>query len=222
MSSRLRPVLLTLAATALLAACSSTSAENDPPAGKGSGASVSETSAAGAEVAAELQDAAGPDVEPQPLAAELPVVATRETTDGNVSIAIDLNSVSVSGKVMTVLFTARNISDDGRWQISDYFDDGLYSAPLDEAGARSEETDTHNGSTTDGVAVVDNANGTMYRAAYDAAGNCACNVDLGGKFVPAGEGMVLTTLFAAPPEDVETVTVQIPGAGSFTDVPLTR
>lgn len=220
MSSRLRPVLVTLAATVLLASCSSTSGETDASAGTGAGSS--EASTAGAEVAEDLQNAAAPDVEPQPVETELPVIATRETTAGQTPLAIDLNSVSASGEVMTVLFTVRNLSDDGRWQISDYFDDGLYSAPLDDAGARSDETSTHNGSTTDGVAVVDNANGTMYRAAYDSAGNCACNVELGSKFVAAGEGMTLTTLFAAPPEDVETVTVQIPGAGSFTDVPLTR
>jgi hypothetical protein len=79
-----------------------------------------------------------------------------------------------------------------------------------------------NASTTDGVTVIDTANGMMHRAAYDTAGNCACNVGLSGQFIGPGEAMVLTTAFAAPPEDVDTVTVQIPGAGSFDDVPLSR
>ncbi len=217
MSARLRTVLAAVAAATLLTACTSSESGDDAGA-----TSATETATAGAEVAEDLQASAGPDAEPQPVPADLPVVATRSTSHGSIPVEIDLNSVSAAGEVMTVVFTVRNVGDDNDWQISDYFDDGLYTTPLDEDGTRSEESDTIHGSTTDGVSVVDTTNGTMYRAAYDAAGNCACNVDLGGKFVDPGQELVLTTMFAAPPEDVETVTVQIPGAGAFTDVPLTR
>jgi hypothetical protein len=125
---------------------------------------------------------------------------------------------------MTVLFTVRNLAGSGgNWQISTFFDDGSSRAPLDDEGAElSEQSSSLLAFTTDGVTVVDTANGMLHRAAYDTAGNCACTVDLSNHFVGPGEARVLTTSFAAPPEDVDTVTVQIPGAGSFADVPVSR
>jgi hypothetical protein len=121
---------------------------------------------------------------------------------------------------MTVLFTVRNVAQSGgNWQISTFFDDGSSRAPLAAEGReRSEESDTLLAFTTDGVSVVDTANGMLHRAAYDTAGSCACTVGLVGQMVGPGQAVVLTTSFAAPPEDVETVTVQIPGAGSFDGV----
>lgn len=212
----MRKSLLALTATALLlAGCTDA---DEPEAG---GTQAPEQAEAAQDAATDLQAAAGEDAEPTALPADLPVLATRATTDGSTPLEIDLNAVTVSGDVMTVLFTARNLGDDN-WQISEYFDDSYGTAPLDTDGARSDEHQTRLAFSTDGVAVLDPVNGTMHRAAYDTAGNCACNVDLSSRFVGAGEQVVLTTAFAAVPDDVETVTVQIPGAGAFDDVPVTR
>lgn len=169
----------------------------------------------------DLQSAAGEDAEPVPVQQELPVLATRTSAAGSIPLEIELNSVTATGQVMTVVFTARNTGEE-RWQISEFFDDGSGYAPLDDAGTRSEEHETMLAWSTDGVAVLDPVNGRLHRAAYDSTGSCACNVDLGNRFVGPGEAVVLTTAFGAPPEEVTHVTVQIPGAGSFDDVPLGR
>ncbi|MCK6211580.1 hypothetical protein KZX45_13600 [Georgenia sp. EYE_87] len=209
-------MLAATAAALLLAGCTSSDGGSD-----GDQADPSAASTAGADVAEELRSSAAPDAEPQPVETALPVIATRATSDGDNLLEIDLNTVSVSGDVMTVVFTARNVGD-GRWQIHQYFDDGLLSAPLDDEGTRGEDAPLKNGATTDGVSVIDTTNGTVHRAAYDVAGNCACSVNLTVRNVEPENSLVLTTSFAAPPEDVESVTVQIPGAGAFADVPVNR
>lgn len=219
----MRRVLSTLASTLtavlLLSSCGS---------GGGSGAASDAVSdgdgaAAAQHTVEDLQSAAGEDAEPQVVSAELPVIATRETVDNDIPLGVDLNAVTVSGKIMTVLFTAHNLDkDDQRWQIAGFFDDGSGNAPLDSDGKRSEQFDVMLMDSTDGITVLDTVNGALYHAAYDSARSCLCDVDLGNSFVASGQAIVLMTAFAAPPEDVETVTVYIPGAGSFDNVPLTR
>lgn len=224
MRRRPRPVrLLAASATAalLLTGCTG----SDEPESDGSVATTvsADEAQAAEETTEDLRADAGEDAEPQPVTATLPVLGSRQTTAGETPLQIDLNDVSVAGEVMTVLFTVRNLAEvDDTWQIASTFDDGTGTAPLDGDGEKSEEFVLLNASSTDGVTVIDTANGMMHRAAYDTAGNCACNVGLSGQFIGPGEAMVLTTAFAAPPEDVDTVTVQIPGAGSFDDVPLSR
>lgn len=208
-----------LAVGLALTAC--TAGGGDAPEDEGTEPSVTSEEAEAAKGAAEdLAAAAGDDVEPIAIDKELPVLATRPTTAGDIALEIDLNGVTVSGEVMTVLFTARNLGEE-RWQVSDYFDDGSSRAPLVD-GEEAEESDGRLAFTTDGVTVIDTANGLMHRTAYDTQGGCACSSNLVGTFVDQGAALVLTTSFAAPADDVETVTVTIPGAGSFDDVPVTR
>ncbi|WP_165372701.1 hypothetical protein [Pengzhenrongella frigida] len=202
--------------TLVLAGCTG---ETDPDATDAAGSA--EQAQAAKETSESLQADAGADAADQAVAQDLQVLGTRQTADAGIALEVDLNSVSVSGEVMTVLFTARNMGTE-RWQIAGFFDDGLLTAPLDADGTRATVSDLTAGSSTDGVAVIDTTNALMHRAAYDTAGTCACNVDLSNHFVGAGQSIVLTTAFAAPPKDVETVTVQIPGAGSFDAVPVTR
>lgn len=224
MRRSLRPVLAGLAVVGLLTAC--TAGGDDSPSDDATHEAPSAAETEAVDGALEDLDAgAGEDAEPVAIEEELPVLATRETSDGRTSLEIDLNSVRVTGEVMTVVFTARNVGDDDRWQISGYFDDGSGYAPLDADGTRDEENTDHStvrAWTTDGVTVLDGVNNRVHRAAYDTAGNCACSVNLGERFIAPGEALVLTTAFAAPPEDVTEVTVQIPGAGSFDGVPLSR
>lgn len=207
--------LALVVAVALLAGCSANGGDDDAedpstPDAQGSQA-VDET-------VEDLQAAAGENADPIPVPEDLPVIATRTTTSRSVPLEIELNSVTASGKVMTVVFTVRNTGTE-EWTIGTFFDDGSERAPLDDAGALGDARHSLVW-TTDGVVVLDPVNGRLHRAAYDSAGHCACNIDLIVADVAPGEAMVLTTAFAAPPEDVTHVTVQIPGAGSFDDVPL--
>lgn len=151
---------------------------------------------------------------------DLPVVATRPISEDGVELEIDLNSASATGEVMTVLFTVRNIGD-SRITINRMFDDGSNQAPLDDDGEDRQEV-LNLGFTSDGVTVIDPAEGMMHRAAYDDSGWCACSGNLGTVSLEPDDAIVLTTSFAAPPESTETVTVSIPVAGAFEDVPLVR
>jgi hypothetical protein len=217
-----RPVLHLASLTAAALVLTGCTAGDEP---RSEATSVSSEEADAARKTTEAMRAgAGEDAQEQPVSATLPVLGTRATTAGATPLEIDLNDVSVSGEVMSVLFTVRNVAESGgNWQISTYFDDGTSRAPLDADGEqRSAESSTELAFTTDGVTVIDTVNGMLHRAAYDTSGSCACTVDLSNHFVGPGEARVLTTSFAAPPEDVETVTVQIPGAGSFEGVAVSR
>jgi hypothetical protein len=219
-----RPVLRLASLTAAALLLSGCTGEDEP---RGESTSVGAREAEEAEAARDttesLRAAAGEDAEEQPVTATLPVLGTRATTAGATALEIDLNDVSVNGEVMTVLFTVRNVGEaGGNWQIGGHFDDGSPRAPLDDEGTPSEESSILLLNTTDGVTVTDTANGMLHRAAYDTSGSCVCSVDLSNHFVGPGEAIVLTTSFAAPPEDVDTVTVQIPGAGSFDGVAVSR
>ncbi|WNB86075.1 hypothetical protein [Cellulomonas sp. ATA003] len=219
-TARLAVVLAS--AALLLAGCTSSDDEQDTADSAAPTASAEEAQAAD-ETTEAMREGAGEDAQEQPVTATLPVLGSRETTAGSTPLRVDLNEVAVSGEVMTVLFTVHNLAEDtDNWQVGQFFDDGTSTAPLDADGERGEETSTLRAFTTDGVTVVDAVNGMAHRAAYDTAGACACSGGLSNTFVGAGTALVLSTSFAAPPEDVDTVTVQIPGAGSFDGVALTR
>ncbi|MBW3547999.1 MAG: hypothetical protein KY452_07690 [Actinobacteria bacterium] len=51
-------------------------------------------------------------------------------------------------------------------------------------------------------------------------GVCACDSELFLRFVGAGETGRFSALTGAPPPEVDTVDVQIPGFGTFSAIPL--
>lgn len=169
-----------------------------------------------------MDEEAGPDAEDIPVDDELDVIATRDASFNDHDVVLDLNRVKVSGELMSVMFTVTN-DGERKWQIASSFDSGEYRLPLsDDEGDDDDEGQEIKGGTVDGMTVTDNENGMVYRVAYDEGGNCLCSSNLSSSFLDQGKSLVLTAKFAAPPEDVETVTVDIPHFGSFDDVPLTR
>lgn len=138
---------------------------------------------------------------------ELPVLASRgaEGTDG--TYEVDLNGVSVQGELMTVVFTYRQLDGDGTTLLGGTFDDQISQGGGSSPGRFS----------TDGVYVLDPAQGTPHLAAYDSEERCVCSWGLhatGG--VTAGGSLVLSTTFSAPPESTEVVDVVIPTIEVFT------
>lgn len=232
-----RLAMITSVLALVVAGCSSVS--NDQPgleAGAGSGTDAPEPDPKADDAEEKMDEAAGPDAEDIPYDETLDVIATREASFGAHDIKLDLNRVRVSGELMSVLFTVTNTGDT-RWQIASSLDSGEFSISLsggddastggDGDGANGDEGDDEDlakidGGTTDGVTVTDDANGMVYRAAYDTGGNCLCSSNLSSSFVEQDKSLLLNTRFAAPPEDVQTVTVQIPHFGTFDDVPLSR
>ena len=72
-----------------------------------------------------------------------PEIDTRQASDGSYSIAITLNSVTVTGGLTTVIFTAKNAAngaDDGNWQVGDFFFNGeLRNPPSTTVGDENED-----------------------------------------------------------------------------------
>jgi hypothetical protein len=99
-----------------------------------------------------------------------------------------------------------------------HFSDGFNDVPLNDDGATTSGGTEFN---TDGVTVLDTSNKKIYRSAYDTAGGCLCS-STDGVSISRGATTVLQTSFAAVPDDVDTVTVTIPMAGAFENVPVTR
>ena len=232
-----RLATITSALALMITGCSSVS--NDQPSNDADKDAESETAAPepdpkADEVEEKMDEAAGPDAVDVPYDDTLDVIASREASFGTHDVKLDLNQERVSGELMSVLFTVTNTGD-SRWQITSSLDSGEFRIFLSggdagegsgtEGEAEGDEDDDLakiDGGTTDGVIVTDDANGMVYRAAYDNGGNCLCSSNLSSSFVEQDKSLLLNTRFAAPPKDVETVTVQIPHFGTFDDVPLSR
>jgi len=78
-----------------------------------------------------------------PRTQKLPEIDTRQASDGSYSIAITLNSVTVTGGLTTVIFTAKNAAngaDDGNWQVGDFFFNGEYEIPVNHRRDKMEKT----------------------------------------------------------------------------------
>lgn len=175
------------------------------------------------EVASVLENtqASAGSTAPVSVSSELPVIAERDGVGDDVSLKIALNSVTVSGGTTTVLFSVTNTEGEAGddWQVADHLSDGVSGVPLNADGAVSDKSG--DGSNTDGVTVLDTTNQQVYRAAYDTGGNCLCS-STSSQFIEPGYTVVFQTTFAALPEDVGSVTVSIPMAGAFENVPVTR
>ena len=158
---------------------------------------------------------------PVSVSSELPVIGERDTSSGETPLKVALNSVTVSGGTTTVLFSVTNAGEGSGngWHVWDNFSDQVTGVPLNSEGKMSDAGG--DGANTDGVTVLDTTNQQVYRAAYDTGGNCLCS-PTGSLHIAAGQTVVFQTTFAALPEDVSSVTVTIPLAGSFENVPVTR
>ncbi|MBB6170769.1 hypothetical protein HNR23_000829 [Nocardiopsis mwathae] len=71
-----------------------------------------------------------------------------------------------------------------------------------------------------GVKLIDPDNGKLHLAASDAEGNCVCSSYMGTMRFDAGDSVLFSVTYGAPPEDVETMNVSIPNVGTLSNVPL--
>ena len=125
----------------------------------------------------------------------------------DVSIRFDLLSLRRSGNLATLRFTATNTTPgtsddtDKEWSI---FSD-LASGPSEYS--------------VNGVYLVDPAHSKRYPTATDSADDCVCSQTSGVDIVPT-QSREFSATFAAPPADVATVDVYVPGAGTIENVPV--
>lgn len=71
-----------------------------------------------------------------------------------------------------------------------------------------------------GIALIDAADNKKYPVAKDTSGACVCDANLASTFVAAGQSVMLSASFAAPPPNVSRVDVLVPHFGTSHQVPI--
>jgi len=198
-----------IGALALTGACSN-GPEVDVSAADGESATATQEPSPAGEEAQEPEGDGGDDPR-STTAAELgDPVATRKAGVHGHQLRVDVFPVERRGTLADLNFSVSLLeSEDGdNLQVADTFSDGNYDS-VDATGF-----------AIDGVRLLDGTNGKVHLAASDGQGSCLCTRDLSSTFIDPGDTIVMSATYAAPPEDVDAVSVQIPKFGTFTDVPV--
>jgi hypothetical protein len=205
----LRADLALAACVLVLAACAGRSSSGDRAAPSGATPAGSAPSSIGIMRVGATTAATPSDV------AALPTLRAATTQAGAVPLAISLNEVRVSGRLMQVTFTVTNrqpAANPNSWHVADFFNNGVHEAN----GAYSYPDHT----SVDGVYVLDPKNAKRYLVARDPNQLCVCSI--GSHFIKGGRSVTFTGTYQAPPADVTAVTVVIPKTAPFENVPVQR
>jgi hypothetical protein len=144
-------------------------------------------------------------------------IGSRSTSENGQQLEVTLNEVRAQGQLMTVIWTVKNVSRSGAWQVAGFFSDGVAQK------ADTGETPPSEGSgNADGVYAVDTANSKRYLPARDPEGNCVCSANGNSVFLAAGDTTAFQATFKAPPDAVGSVDVNIPHVGLFSNVAISR
>ncbi|WP_017622657.1 hypothetical protein [Nocardiopsis chromatogenes] len=129
-------------------------------------------------------------------------IASQDVTTLGTDLHIAVHSLARGDETVELTFSVTNTGDEE----SDIFHTWLGAA-----------SDQYNVS---GVKLVDSANGKVHLPARDEDGTCVCSTYGGADELGPGDSILYSATYGAPPEDVETMDVKIPTAGSFDNVPL--
>lgn len=184
--------LAALAAASLtLTACGSTAGKDDPTPAPGA-----ETRPLAGE--GKIVDIADGAARPATTPAEAPPIATVQGSEpGPTASLLRLQRV---GKVVTVVVRLTQTADDE------------YMPHLE-----GEDGESY---TAEGLRLVDEFNGREHFPLRDPEGQCLCSRGL-DEFLYEGDSIDVTAKFAAPPADVDRVSLYLPEFASFDAVPLT-
>ncbi|MFI6317709.1 hypothetical protein ACIBG8_09335 [Nonomuraea sp. NPDC050556] len=143
---------------------------------------------------------------PTPLPSDQILASRTAAADQYYKLKIDLLAADREGKLVTVNYAVTVTEHDRAfgWTVGDAFS----AVPSDTPDA-------------DGVYLIDRKNAKKHLVAKDSQGACVCTGNTESIAINTGQKIVFTASFAAPPEDVTTVDVHIPLAGTFAGVPLT-
>lgn len=149
---------------------------------------------------------------PQPtIPTALPTVAQRTASISGSSVIIAVRELRVADAVMTLTWSATVVS-------ADYW----YPQRSFEGSYDDDETTVNNWYTTSGVSIIDPAHAQRYLPALSAEGHCVCSSTPVSFGVHSGQTAYFSAVYQAVPEDVTTVSVDIPHTGAFTDIPVQR
>jgi hypothetical protein len=127
------------------------------------------------------------------------------------ALEVAVREVRTGTAAMTVTVSVTNRSASAKaWFVSGFFDDGTTLGPAD------------GGWTADGIAVIDTAAAKRYLPARAADGTCMCSLGLLSTSISAGQTVFLSAIYQAVAPEVTTVAVDVPHAGTFTGIPVSR
>lgn len=137
------------------------------------------------------------------------VAASRTSAKGGQKIIASLYPVQRDGAVSHLnLALSQPAGATKSVQVGDLLADDNYDA-ID-----------HDGLTADGLQLVDGAHAKLYLVASDGNGQCLCSRGLSRVFVQGDAPVLISATFAAPPPDVTSVDVRVPGFGTVKGVPV--
>lgn len=204
-----------LAFSLLLAGCSASGGSDTEASGQDqdTSSSSSATSSAQGASSGDAQEAEQASAAP---AQELDDLGTRKGGK-NKDSTITLNSVTANDGTMTVNFSLTNQGSSENIQVAQMFSDGIRDKGKDgKPTALSADT-----FSADGVFVTTSEQ-KRYLVGRGDDGACACSSNLATANVDAGQTMTFSAVFAAPPEEIDSVDIHIPTAGTFENVSLVR
>jgi len=144
---------------------------------------------------------AGSTATPVPAASLTALVPGRTIDDSDgLKITVSVVTLKRQGKLALLEVAARNDDAAERANLSN---------SLRGTGARFDE-----------VTLVDPVKGKRYLVARDSQDECLCTSFFGGVSLEPGGTAIVSAYFAAPPDDVTALNVVMPGAGTFTNVPV--
>lgn len=152
------------------------------------------------------------------------VLASRSTSYEDTKARVDLNQVVVTGDVTTVTWTLTNLSGKNPLLLVGglYKDTNIFSDRLRATVPGSDKEVENDLKAADGVFLIDTVNKRRYLPARDSAGVCLCSSTPRFESLQPEASMPFSATYRAIPEGVDTVNVSIPGAGTFTKVPVQR
>lgn len=137
------------------------------------------------------------------------VVATRTSSKSGQPVTMTLYPVLRDGATAHVnLALSSPVDDDDRVQIASMLSDG--------------DSDSSDRSVwaADGLQLVDGVNSKVHLVASTGQGECLCSRELQGVFLAVDAPVLFSATFAAPPPDVTSVDVRVPGFGTVPRVAL--
>lgn len=214
---RLRLASLAAAGALTLCACTAPTASTGPATTTTTQSTITTTTQAGPtpvdSATASSTSTTSTGSAPGATPAKLPVLASRPF-GGVANMSVQVNSVVVRDGVTTLTYSLTN-SGKERFQVAASLSDGI----LQQVNGKAVDGD---GLSADGTYLVDTASAQRYLVGRGPNGACVCDQGLAGAFIAPGESRSFSSVFKALPDAVTKVTVVVPGAGAFTDVPVTR
>lgn len=184
--------LLVAAAAVVVSACGQPAGDDVAPATDGGPAAATSTVNGGV---------------PEPVNTEpRPTLASQDVRIEGYDLHVAVHELSRRDRLAELTFSVTRTDDkEQNWQVGDTF------------GGSTQSNSTLNVS---GVELLDTANGKLHTVALDQEGNCVCTGEASGIFLDAGDSVLFSATYAAPPENVSAMGVRIPTVGTFNDVPL--